>query len=239
MLLNTLTVGLHPTSPPGKKNHKTSHCSLLCKIQTVSFGKEHIPGVRRIWFHPHRSSRPSSLTLAGVHVGVLSYVRLFATPQTVAHQAPLSMEFSRQQYWSGLPFPPPGDLPDPGIKLVCPPSPALPVVFLLLHHLGSLGKSLKLASLSFLICKWWLWYSVIVGLLRGWHTWKPHSHRCHKSNAQEILNLWQYCNLNNHFHCKIMHLPDMLPGRSRLCVRPVDSKRCLEHQVVVAPPRGP
>ena len=46
-----------------------------------------------------------------------------ATPQTVAHQAPLSMESSRQKYWSGLPFPSPGDLSDPGIK---PRSPALP-----------------------------------------------------------------------------------------------------------------
>ena len=44
------------------------------------------------------------------------------TPWTVAHQAPQSMEFSRQEYWSGLPFPSPGDLPDPGIK---PGSPAL------------------------------------------------------------------------------------------------------------------
>jgi len=44
----------------------------------------------------------------------------FATPWTVAHQAPLSMEFSRQEYWSGLPFPPPGDFPDPGIKPVSP-----------------------------------------------------------------------------------------------------------------------
>ena len=41
----------------------------------------------------------------------------FGTPQTVAHQAPLSMGFSRQEYWSMLPFPPPGHLPDPGIKL--------------------------------------------------------------------------------------------------------------------------
>ena len=41
-----------------------------------------------------------------------SYVRLFATPWAVVHQAPLSMEFSRQEYWSGLPFPPPGDFPD-------------------------------------------------------------------------------------------------------------------------------
>ena len=51
-------------------------------------------------------------------------VRLFATPWTVARQAPLSIEFSRQEYWSGLPFPSPGDLPDPGVK---PPSPALHV----------------------------------------------------------------------------------------------------------------
>ena len=52
----------------------------------------------------------------------LSYVRLFVTPWTVVHQAPPSMEFSRQEYWSGLPFPSPGDLPDPGIE---PKSPAM------------------------------------------------------------------------------------------------------------------
>ena len=46
----------------------------------------------------------------------LSRVRLFATPWTVAHQAPPSMGFSRQEYWSGLPFPSPGDLPDLGIE---------------------------------------------------------------------------------------------------------------------------
>ena len=46
-----------------------------------------------------------------------SHVRLFTTLRTVAHQAPLSMGFSRQEYWSGLPCPPPGDLPDPGINL--------------------------------------------------------------------------------------------------------------------------
>ena len=57
-----------------------------------------------------------------VKVKSLSHVQLFATPWTVAHQAPLSMGFSRQEYWSGLPFPSPGDLPNPGIK---PRSPAL------------------------------------------------------------------------------------------------------------------
>ena len=53
---------------------------------------------------------------------LLSHAQLFATPWTVAHQAPLSMRFSRQGYWSGLPFPSPGDLPDLGIE---PGSPAL------------------------------------------------------------------------------------------------------------------
>ena len=47
-----------------------------------------------------------------------------ATPWTVALQAPLSMEFSRQEYWSGLLFPPPGDLPNPGIESASPTSPA-------------------------------------------------------------------------------------------------------------------
>jgi len=57
---------------------------------------------------------------------VLSHVQLFATLWTVAHQAPPSMGFSRQEYWSGLPCPPPGDLPDPGIKPTSPASLALP-----------------------------------------------------------------------------------------------------------------
>ena len=57
-----------------------------------------------------------------VKVKLLSYVWLFATPWTVAHQAPPSMGFSRQEYWSGLPFASPGDLPNPGID---PTSPAL------------------------------------------------------------------------------------------------------------------
>ena len=49
-------------------------------------------------------------------VKLLSGVRLFATPWTIAYQAPPSMGFSKQEYWSGLPFPSPGDLPDPGIE---------------------------------------------------------------------------------------------------------------------------
>ena len=56
---------------------------------------------------------------------LLSFVQLFVTPWTVAHQAPLSMEFFRQEYWSGLPFPTSEDVPGPGIKPSTPVSPAL------------------------------------------------------------------------------------------------------------------
>ena len=68
-----------------------------------------------------------------VKVKSLSHVRLFATPWTVAHQSPPSMGFSRQEYWSGLPFPSPGDLPDPGIE---PKSPALQADALTSEPLG-------------------------------------------------------------------------------------------------------
>ena len=60
-----------------------------------------------------------------VHMCVPGCVRLLAAQWTVAHQAPLSMEISRQEYWSGLPFPPAGPLPDPGMEPVFPMSPAL------------------------------------------------------------------------------------------------------------------
>ena len=76
-------------------------------------------------------------------VKLLSRVRLFATPWTVAYQDPLSMGFSRQEYWSGLPFPSPGDLPNPGIK---PGSPALQAGALSSEPPGKPIKSLYLGS---------------------------------------------------------------------------------------------
>ena len=69
-----------------------------------------------------------------VTVSSLSCVQFFATLWTVAHQDPLSMGFPRQEYWYGLPFPPPGDLPDPGIELV---SLASQADSLMLSHQGS------------------------------------------------------------------------------------------------------
>ena len=69
-------------------------------------------------------------------LGRFSYVFRFATLQTAARQAPLSVGFSRQEYWSALPFPPPGDLPDPGIKPASCVAPASQADSLLLSHLG-------------------------------------------------------------------------------------------------------
>ena len=68
---------------------------------------------------------------------MLSCCWLFVTPWTEAHQVPLTVEFSRQEYWGGLPFPSPGDLPDPGIE---PKAPALQADSLPLCHLGSHGE---------------------------------------------------------------------------------------------------
>ena len=77
-----------------------------------------------------------------------SCARLFATPWTVASQAPLYMEFSKQEYWSALPFAPPGDLPNPGIR---PMSPALAGRFFTTESLG-LTKS----KLTFLVFHWYI-----------------------------------------------------------------------------------
>ena len=68
---------------------------------------------------------------------IFSCVRLFVIPWTVACEAPLSIDFSRQEYWSELTFPPPGGLPDPGTELGFPVSPALAGRFFATEHLGS------------------------------------------------------------------------------------------------------
>ena len=78
-----------------------------------------------------------SKTKAPVSAQFLNHVRLFETPWTVARQTPLSIEFSRKEYWSGLPIPIPGDLLDPGIEPEFPASPVLQTDSLLLNHWGS------------------------------------------------------------------------------------------------------
>ena len=86
-----------------------------------------------------------------VKVKSLSRVRLFATPWTVAYQAPPSMGFSRQEYWSGLPFPSPGDLPNPGIELG---SPTLQANSLLSEPPGKPSHPPQKKKKLFTITKW-------------------------------------------------------------------------------------
>ena len=78
-----------------------------------------------------------------------SVVSNSATPWTVAYLAVLSMEFPREEYWSGLPFPPPGDLPNPGIKPMSPESPALQADSLPLSHQTVDGKPNPLYGQTF------------------------------------------------------------------------------------------
>ena len=86
-----------------------------------------------------------------MHACVLSRfsrVWLFVTPWTVFHQAPLSIGFSSQEYWSGLPCPSPGDLPDPGIEPVSPVAPALQADSLRLSHQGSPEIQVQFSSVA-------------------------------------------------------------------------------------------
>ena len=86
--------------------------------------------------------------------GVLSHVQLFVTPWTVALQAPLSMEFSRQKYWSGLPFPSPENLPDPGIE---PTYPALTGGFFTTEPAGK-PKNMR-TEVNIIIFPYWMYHN--------------------------------------------------------------------------------
>ena len=121
-------------------------------------------------------------------VKVLSRVRLFATPWTVAYQAPQSMEFSRRVYWSGLLFPSPGNLSDPVLE---PRSPTLQADALLSEPPGkpmqiSAGKSPQIwlsISLTWpnnFFSDFSLWYFLLLDVIRNCLIlpieWKPHKH---------------------------------------------------------------
>ena len=99
-----------------KKNIAISNCvtQLKCRLYYTQYTNfvYHIYMPRKNW----KDINTMLMLENGRKVKSLSRVRLFATPWTVAYQASPSMGFSRQEYWSGLPFPSPGDLPDPGIE---------------------------------------------------------------------------------------------------------------------------
>ena len=96
------------------------------KLQSLSCRDPHLHGT--LCRHPICNLHASPLSVC-----VLSHLQLFAASWTVAHQSPLSMAFSRQEYWSGLPFSSPRDPPDPGIK---PAPPALTGELFTLHPLS-------------------------------------------------------------------------------------------------------
>ena len=101
---------LCPWDSPGKNTGVGCHFLLQFMLLSMPYSS---------LIEPHVCQH---LALSFSSVQSLSHVQLFATPWTVAYEVPPSLEFSRQEYWSGLPFPSPGDLPDPGIE---PGSPAL------------------------------------------------------------------------------------------------------------------
>ena len=88
----------------------------------------------------------NQLTAHGVIGLVAKSVQLFGTLCTVVHQAPLSVGFSRQEYWSGLPRPAPGDLPNPGTDPMSPVAPALLVDSLPLSHQRSPSMHMRMQN---------------------------------------------------------------------------------------------
>ena len=120
----------------------------------------------------------------------LSHVLLFATPWTVSHQAPLSMKFSRKEYWSELPFPSPGDLPDPGIKLW---SPALQADSLLSVFRGGAERGRVKIYICVYIFNLWEWVKIKYIYV---HTLK---HICNY--------IWKYF-LNSEIYLKAGNLPN-------------------------------
>ena len=113
---------------PGGGNGNPLRCSCLENPRDGGAWWAAVYGVAQSWTRLKRLSSSSS------------WVQHFPTPWTVALQAPLSMEYSSQEYWSELPFPPPGDLPDPEIK---PVSPALAGRFFTTAPSGKLIISLR------------------------------------------------------------------------------------------------
>ena len=81
-------------------------------------------GLEKVSFYFSPKERQCQRMFNGVYARLFSHVWIFVTPWTVASQAPLSVGFSRQEYWTGLPFSTPGDLPDSGIKPTSLASPA-------------------------------------------------------------------------------------------------------------------
>ena len=121
-------------SPPGSSVHGISRARLLEWVAiSFSWGSSQpkdqtcVSTLAKLFFTTEPPGKPAVLIsrCMCMHAQLLQPCPTLWDPVTVAHQAPLSMGFSRQEYWSGLPCPPPGDLPDPGAEPTSLTSPAL------------------------------------------------------------------------------------------------------------------
>ena len=174
-----------------------------------------------MWIFYQLSHKRSPSNKRVVVVKSLSHVRLFATPWTVACQAPLSMGFSRQEYWSGLPFPSPGDLRDPGIE---PRSPALQADTLTSEPPGKPQTEIPNKSGHLLLFPvsengntvypiFWarsLWIQPDLSLLYTHLHWReillilpP------KNSCKTDFSLWLSL-ISDHYHCGVKYLPDCI-----------------------------
>ena len=125
---------LMPSSAAAAKSLQS--CPTLCDPRDGSPPGSPVPGILQARSLDWVAISFSNAWKWKVKVKSLSCVWLFMAPWTVAYQAPPSMGFSRQEYWSGLPFPSPGDLPETDIKPASPAVPTLAVDSLPLSHQG-------------------------------------------------------------------------------------------------------
>ena len=157
------------------------------------------------WIRLTGSSPPPSFPSARV-LSPFSHLRLFAAPWIVARQAPLSMRFSQQGYWSALLSSPPGYLPDPGVEPVSPVSPTLQAGSLLLSHQGIPPHTLSCCQTAekLLLC-----WEVTKQIKNNGNTLKvtsrvTHSYRAGWANSSDTLP-------NQNFQRSIMNVQNTLP----------------------------
>ena len=135
---------------------------------------------------------------------MLSHILLLVTSWTVAHQAPLSVEFSQWENWSGLIFPAPGDFLDPGIEPMSPVSPALAGGFCSLSYLGSNLSHLGAAFFSYWRRKWQPTPVFLPGESHGWRSLVGYSPRVAKSRT------WLHFHFTSLFLIQTLSIPDLL-----------------------------
>ena len=180
-------------SPPGSFVHRDSpdkntgvgcHALLQGIFPTQGFNPG-LPHCKQILYHLSHQESPS--TALKVKVKSLSCVRLFATPWTKVHQAPPSMGFSRQEYWSGLPFPSPGNIPDPGLE---PRFPSLQADTLTSEPPGNLATNLLIVEGQWHSMSTMVWQGPIEVFTTLPFTLRESEHQLGREKKREPILFW-------------------------------------------------